>query len=193
MPQDPLTSLGPIFRWSEAQHAGLSDPVLYRLLKEGAIERIGHGLYLQAGADSLDLDLAEIAAASPLATLCLTSALARHDLTDHIPARIDAALPRSKRLPAVSAPVKWHRFSDATFHIGRENLDLGGIAIGLYTAERSIIDAYRLRHQEGAELGREALKRWLKLRGSQPSSLLAMAKSFPKAAPQLRADLELLL
>ena len=41
-----------------------------------------------------------------------------------------------------------------------------GLALGVYSAERSIIDAFRLRHQEGEELAIEALRRWLR-RGSQ--------------------------
>ena len=41
--------------------------------------------------------------------------------------------------------------------------------------ERSIVDAYRLRHLEGDELGREALKAWLRQHGSQPSRLRTIA------------------
>lgn len=187
-------SLGPVFRWSEAQDAGMADPRLYRLIREGAVERIGHGLYRWTEADIEDLDLIEIAAASPLATLCLTTALARHDLTDEIPARIDVAVPRGTTMPKTTAPTTWHRFNAETFEIGRDLLPLvGGLQIGLYGPERTIIDVYRLRHLEGLELGRDALKQWLRRRGAQPAALLRMAESFPRAVPQLRADLQVLL
>lgn len=187
-------SLGPVFRWSEAQAAGMADPRLYRLIREGAVERIGHGLYRWTDAEIEDLDLIEIAAASPLATLCLTTALARHDLTDEIPARIDVAVPRGTTMPKTTAPAAWHRFNPETFAIGRGVLGLvGGLQIGLYGPERTIIDVYRLRHIEGVELGRDALKRWLRWRGAQPAALLRMAESFPRAIPQLRADLQVLL
>jgi predicted transcriptional regulator of viral defense system len=191
---DLLGQLGPVFRWREARHAGLSDPTLNRLLTEGRLERISHGLYLRADARVADLDLVVVAAANDRSTLCLTSALARHDLTDQIPTRIDVALPRDARPPKVSAPVRWHRFAPATFDLGRDTIALdGGYVIGLYSPERSIVDAYRLRHLEGDELGREALKAWLRQRGSQPSRLLEVAASFPKALGRLREDLRVLL
>jgi hypothetical protein len=64
--------------------------------------------------------------------------------------------------------------------------------IGIYTAERSIIDAFRLRHLDGADLANEALKRWLR-RGGQPSDLLRIAKAFPRALTPLRQTMEILL
>lgn len=189
-----LERVGSVFRWSDAHATGLSDPVLYRLVKQGRIERISHGLYRLAEVDIADLDLVVIAASSDRATLCLTSALARHDLTDQIPSRIDIALPRGTRAPKVSAPARWHQFAAATFDLGRDVIGLDGeFTIGLYSPERSIVDAYRLRHLEGDELGREALKAWLQRRGSQPSRLLDVAASFPKAEGRLREDLRVLL
>jgi hypothetical protein len=191
---DLLEQLGPVFRWRDAQSVGLSDPTMHRLLTEGRLERISHGLYLQAEARVADLDLVVVAAANDRATICLTSALARHGLTDQIPPRIDVALPRGTRPPKVSAPVRWHRFAPATFDLGRDVIMLdGGYTLGLYSPERSIVDAYRLRHLEGDELGREALKAWLRQRGSQPSRLLEAAAPFPKALVRLREDLQVLL
>lgn len=62
----------------------------------------------------------------------------------------------------MSAPVRWHRFEPTTFDLDRDVIALGGgYAIALYPPERSIVDAYRMRHLEGDQLGREALKVWL--------------------------------
>ena len=80
-----------------------------------------------------------------------------------------------------------------TFDIGRDELTLTDNAtIGLYSAERSIIDAFRLRHLEGPELANEALKSWLRA-GGQADQLLRLARSFPRAATPLRQTLEILL
>lgn len=193
-PTDLLTALPPLFSYTDARKRGLSDRELRMLQERGEIEKLGRGLF---GTSDLhaDPDLIEIAFRAPLATLCLTSALARHDLTDEIPATIDIALPRGMRPPSTSAPVTWHKFSPDTFDLGREMIDIGaGYQIGLYSAERSICDAFRLRHREGAELANEALKRWLRQPHTQPAELLAMAaKLGPKAAGPIRSTLQILL
>ena len=79
------------------------------------------------------MDLLEIACRAPAATLCLTSALARHGLTDEIPSTIDVALPRGRHRPVTLAPVTWHLFDPATFPLGREELRVDEqTTIGVY-------------------------------------------------------------
>ena len=181
------------FAYTIARAEGLSDRQLKAFLEVGLLERLGHGIYRKADAPPADLDRIEIALRAPEATLCLTSALSIHDLTDAIPSAIDLALPRSKRPPRVTAPARWHRFQDDTFWLGRETIEVDlGVALGLYNSERCIIDAFRLSHLEGQEFALEALKRWLKRRGSLPSNLLEMARSFPKVEPSLLQALRIL-
>lgn len=188
-----LDTLPNAFSYSLAHERGLSDRRLRRLVADGVLERLGHGLYRKADAPPADFDRIEIALRAPEATLCLTSALSLHDLTDAIPAEIDIALPRSRRSPRVGAPVRWHRFHEDTFLIGRETIEVDeGLSLGLYSAERSVIDAFRLRHQEGEDLAVEALRRWLKRPGATPADLLAMARSFPKVERSLLQALRIL-
>ena len=72
------------------------------------------------------------------------------DLTDEIPSAIDIALPTGAHRPRLTALVAWHMFDPDTFHIGRGTLAVDSeTSIGIYSAERSIIDAFRLRHREG--------------------------------------------
>lgn len=126
--------------------------------------------------------------------MCLRSALARHGLIDDIPAEIDIALRRGTRAPALGAPIRWHRFDPTTFDLGRGVLDLGaGQTIGLYGPERCIADAFRLAGSEGPGLGNEALRRWLRRRGSTPAQLLRLAAQLPKAGTSLRRSLQVLL
>jgi predicted transcriptional regulator of viral defense system len=186
-----LAELPDTFRYSEALEQ-ISDRQLRRLLADGRITAVSRGLYRKSewlGDDGL----IEIASKSPQATICLRSALARHDLIDDIPAELDIAVPRGSWTPETMAPVRWRSFDPATFSIGRELLDIGGgRSIGIYSAERSIVDAFRLRHLDGADLANEALKRWLR-RGGQPSELLRIAKAFPRTITPLRQTLEILL
>lgn len=188
-----LAALPDIFTHADASALGISDRRLADMRRTGDINRLARGIYLKPGID-IDYDLAEIALRAPRATLCLTSALARHSLTDDIPPSINVALPRNQRHPRTAAPVTWHRFDTETFDIGRTEQALSDeLSIGIYDPIRSIIDAYRLRHLYGIDQAHEALKRWLPERGNQPSELLRMAKLFPKAEPTLRTALETLL
>ncbi|MHC4851866.1 MAG: type IV toxin-antitoxin system AbiEi family antitoxin domain-containing protein, partial [Planctomycetota bacterium] len=157
------------------------------------IEPLGRGLFMRAGTAG-DPDLIEIAARAPSATLCLASALARHGLTDEIPDSIHVAIERSRRPPRTEAPVTWHRFDEATITIDRQEFKVtNGYTLGVYGPRRSIIDTFKLRHIEGHDTAIEALRRWLKRRGNQPSSLLATLRHFPTAERSVRAALEVLL
>jgi hypothetical protein len=62
----------------------------------------------------------------------LTTASARHELTDVIQARIDIAIPRGSRAPALRSPVDIHFFAAETFDLGREKIDAG------HGAERAV-------------------------------------------------------
>jgi predicted transcriptional regulator of viral defense system len=182
------------FTYAQARAAGVSKHELYKLRDEGRLEPLSRGLYRRADDDIADLELVEIARRAPSATLCLATALARHDLSDEIPQALDIALPRGTRTPVTAAPVQWHHFDRATFEIGREALRLDeGTSIGLYTAERCIIDAFRTRATGGHELAYEALKRWSRRRRANAGALLKLAAAFPRTVTPIRKALEILL
>lgn len=189
-----LDRLPDAFSHAKARNRGLSDWALARMYEEGLLERLGRGWYTKANRPTTDPDLLAIATRAPAATLCLRSALARHGLSDDIPRRIDIAIPAGTRPPSMTLPIAWHRFEASTFSLGRDELPLGADhTIGLYSPERCIIDAFRLRRLEGPELGREALRRWLGRPGAQPSRLLRLASAFPRTEGPLRTALEILL
>jgi predicted transcriptional regulator of viral defense system len=186
--------LGDTFTHREARAAGVSDRRLYRLRDAGEVVALGGGLYRWADAPPADDDLVEIAGRVPRGTLCLETALARHGLIDVIPAAIDVAVPRGSTRPALRAPVRLHQFSQSTFDLGREPLDVGARQpLGVYSAERSIVDVVRLRHREGADVAWEALRRWLARPGRSPAQLMDLAARIPRAEPALRQALEVLL
>ncbi len=186
--------LGETFTYSEAMAAKLGDKRLYGLRDAGEIISLGGGVYRWADAPPADFDLIEIAERVPLATLCLETALARHGLIDTIPAAIDIAIPRGSWRPALQSPSRLHQFAARTFELGREPLDVGARRpMGIYSAERSLIDVVRLRHLEGSDVAWEALRRWLRTPGRSPAQLITLAESFPGAEPALRKALEILL
>ena len=188
-----IEELPVVFTHAHARTRGISDRQLYEWRDGALIERLGRGIFIRPELD-VDHDLIEISVRAREATLCLTSALARHELIDDIPAVIDIALPREQRQPRAAAPARWHRFDTATFSIDRSELDIGaGRTIGFYGPQRCIIDAFRLRHLYGTEQAVGALRRWLDRRGSQPADLLRIATSFPATERTIRNALEILL
>lgn len=183
------------FSYAEVRRLGVPERQLRRMVLEDKVELLSRGLYRRTDADSLvDLDLIEIQHRARDATLCLVTALARHGLTDQIPGAIDVALPRGRRSPQLAAPVSWHHFSRESFSIGRELLAVGkSEQIGIYSAERCIVDIFRLRHREGTDVAVEALRAWLRRPGSRPAALMAVAGHFPSSVTPLRTALEILL
>jgi hypothetical protein len=162
------------------------------MLAVGEVERIGRGMYVRTDGVPLDCDLTEIAAKAQRPTLCLVSALARNELTDIIPAAHDIALPRGAWRPRTSALVHWHSFDPATFEIGRSEVPVDDThALGVYSAPRTIVDAYRLRYHVGPDIANEALRRWLRA-GGEPSELMRLASSFPAARPAVLHALQVL-
>ncbi len=190
-----LPTLLPLsFTAARAVELGFTRSQLRSLVEHGELDRFARGLYRRLDAPLADLDLVEIALRAPDATICLESALARHDLTDRIPAATHVALPRARRHPATAAPVRWHRFDERSFDLGRETVAVEpGLKIGLYSAERTLVDTFRLRHREGSDLANEALRRWVRNRRVPPAKLLELASHFPNATPAIRAALEVLL
>lgn len=194
-PASPWPSnLPSVFTYTDARAAGLSAERLYRYRDEGRLEQVGRGLYRWADAPPIDHNLIEIAYRISQGTLCLVTALARHGLTDHIPNRIDVAVPRGRRIPSLQSPADIHVFARKTYSLGRQAIQIGeGLTIGLYSAERSLIDVIRLRHREGPEVAWDALRRWLRRRGAKPAALIEMARSFHGAERAVRRALEVVL
>lgn len=184
-----MTALTP----STAARDRLSRSGLYRSAGDGRYARIARGVYLPADAAAADWDWLEAATRRPDATICLTSALALHDLTDAIPSALDVAIPRGARIPATDAAIAWHSFDKATFELGRETTQIPGaeLTIGLYSPERSIADAFRLRGAIGYEIARDALKEWLR-HGGKPARLLEIATALPRAKAPVSNALDIL-
>ncbi|MDF9874886.1 type IV toxin-antitoxin system AbiEi family antitoxin domain-containing protein [Cellulosimicrobium cellulans] len=183
-----------VTRWSEVVGSGLSAGKAHQVLTDPTkYERIGHGLYRSLDLPPVDTDLVEIAARAPKATLCLTSALAWHGLTDEIPMTYDLAVARGTRPPALHAGVTFHRFDAATYSIGREPHPLPDepdLTIWVYSSERTIADLFRLPHRRDEAIA--ATKQWLRGRGHTPARLLEVGRQLPRTEKALRNALSVL-
>jgi len=84
----------------------------------------------------------------------------------------------SSRPPSIGyPPTHVHVFAADAFELGREQVRLeSGEEISIYSPERSVVDAMRLKSQVGTDVAYEALRRYLRRPGSSPGSLLRLAR-----------------
>jgi len=188
-----MSDLPNLFTTADALAHGIPRVTLHRLTQQGKIRSISRGLYLRGIDKTIDLDLAEIAAKAPMATICLSSALAQHGLNDEIPKRIDIAIPRGTWAPKTTAAVTWHRFNSKTFKEGSSKQPILGtnLTIGIYSAERTLADLARHPKMDQAELV-EGIRRWLRQPGNHPSKLLKFSQNLPGARFHIQRILEIL-
>ena len=188
-----LADLPYLFTTAEALAKGIPSSTFHRLAQRGDFHSIARGLYMRNMENAVDLDLAEVASKTPSATICLTSALAEHDLSDAIPNKLHVAIPRGAWAPRTTAAVAWHRFDPETFQIGRGERPIPGtdLAIGIYTPERTLADIARHPNLDQAELI-EGIRRWLRKPGNHPANLLEVARRLPGARYRIQTILEIL-
>jgi hypothetical protein len=158
-----LQELGPVFRSKDAVAAGLSWRDLYALRDRGEILELSRGLYQLASAGISNVDFVAVCGRAPRGMICLNSALAYWDLSDEIPVEVDLAVPSGSHRPVIDyPPTQVHVFHAGTFALGR--LEVGGESgehFWVSDRERTIADAFRLRHLIGEDLAFPALRRYL--------------------------------
>ena len=87
-----------MLRQSEAVRAGVGSRTLYRLVEQGVVEQVGHGLYRRSDALAADLDLLEVALRSARATTCAgTATIASRSTLANQPTGPMSSTPLSRR------------------------------------------------------------------------------------------------
>jgi predicted transcriptional regulator of viral defense system len=182
--------LGGAFKAGDAVEIGVHPRDLYALRDEGFLVELSRGVYRPADAEmSPYLDLVAVSWRSPRGSICLNSALYFWDLTDEVPAEVHLAVPRGSHRPRISyPPVRVHVFAAYTFDLGRERLRLdSGEEINIYSQERSVVDAVRLRGRVGTGVAYEALRRYLRRPGASTGELLRLARRLRAGGPMADA------
>ena len=159
-----LREIGPVFRSKEAVAAGVSWRDLYALRDCGEILELSRGLYqLADAAGSANVDFIAVCGRAPHGMICLNSALAYWDLSDEIPAQVHLAVPSGTHRPIIDyPPTQVHVFRAGTFSLGRlEVAAETGERFWISDRERTLADAFRLRHLIGEDMALTALRRYL--------------------------------
>lgn len=169
---DRLREIGPIFRSRDAHAAGVSWRDLYDLRDTGDVLELSRGLFQLAEASGTgNIDFVAVCARAPHGMIALDSALSYWDFTDNIPPEVHLAVPEGTHRPTIDhPPTTVHVFRAATFDLGRVEIrQEGGERFRITDRERTIVDAFRLRHRLGEDEAHRALRRYL----AQPRPKLA--------------------
>ncbi|MEO1061344.1 MAG: type IV toxin-antitoxin system AbiEi family antitoxin domain-containing protein [Actinomycetota bacterium] len=189
-----LEGIGPVFRSRQAVQAGVSWRALYALRDEGLILELSRGLFQLAefaGADNTDF--VAVCARAPHGMIAMESALSYWDLTDEIPSTVHVAVPEGSHKPTIDhPPTTVHVFRSATFELGRVEVgESAGERFSITDRERTVVDAFRLRHLIGESTAHRALRRYLGQARPKPARLDEVAQEL-RATTALRTALRVL-
>lgn len=189
-----LQAHGGFVRISDLRQQGIDRRRLYALAADGAVERVGQGLYRSTDVELLPLDdLAEAAIAIPHGVICLTSALVYHELTDENPRVIHMAVEGKRWAPQIiSTPVQIYRFSGQAFSAGIEEAQLDGVPVRIYNKEKTLADCLKYRHKLPPGVPQAALRDYVRLRRTSVDQLLQYAR-ICRVEPLLRRYMEVLM
>lgn len=166
-----------VVRASELFGRGVHPRTVYALRNAGELEQVSRGLYRLAAAPvPLHLDLLAVATRAPNAVICLVSALAFHELTDEIPHEVSIAIRRGATSPLIDhPPVRIFHFADFAYGLGIEHHKIEGVDLKVYSATKSIVDAFRFRNRIGEDVAIKALATALRSRRARPGAILELA------------------
>lgn len=119
-------------RRSELRDASVTVATVSRMQQTGEVVRLARGLYQLPDAP-LDIhhSLAEAAKRIPKGVICLTSALAFHELTDQLPRRVWVAIGKKDWSPKKDRPtLRIARFTDALLAAGVEIHVVENVPVG---------------------------------------------------------------
>ena len=160
-------------RLSELMGEGITASTISRLEREGSLVRLARGLYQLSDA-SIDTHhtLAEVAKLVPKGIICLTSALAFHELTDQLPAQVWIAIGAKDWRPTFQyPPVRFARFSAPQLAIGVEQHTIDGVAVPIFGVAKTIADLFRYRRTIGLNVALEGLREALRQKKATPGEI----------------------
>lgn len=173
-------------RLSEIKEAGITAATVSRMVEKGLVNRLGRGLYQLPDAEiDANHSLAEAAKLVPKGVICLTSALAFHELTDTIPSHVWIAIGSKDRLPRASyPPLQFVRFGAKVLNAGVEEHRIEGVHTRIYSPAKTVIDLFRYRQSAGKRyrkspglnLALEGLKEALRSRKATPAEVAVYAR-----------------
>ena len=97
----------------------------------------------------------------PHGVLYLISALAFHEMTTQVPHEVWIAIPRNSEPPRLDyPPIRVVRLSPAPYAAGIETHAIDGMAVKVYSREKTLADCFKHRNEIGLDTTLEAVRRY---------------------------------
>lgn len=181
-----------MMRTSELAAEGVAATTMARLLVNGTVLRLSRGLYQLADADiDIHHDLAEAMKRVPKGVICLTSALAYHELTDQMPHKVWMAIGSKDWAPAEHGPrLRIVRMSVRLLQSDIETHMIENVSVSMFTIPRTLVDCFRHRKSVGKNVAIEALREAIRQRKATPAAIAECAHkhgAWSVMAPYLEA------
>jgi len=164
-------------RMKDMKASGFQTRDIRKLVENGRIVKVKPGLYRLADIRPQESSgMVEVCLAMPKAVICLTSALAFHELTTFVPTSISFAIPMSdKPINLSHPPSEPYYFSQDQYKAGIEHHETKAGHIRIYGPEKTVCDLFRFRNKLGEDLALEGLKEYLKRRNRDLNKLMKFA------------------
>lgn len=142
--------------------AEIGVPRQYLLLacEQGALERVGRGLYCLPDAMMDEhRSFAEVCKRVPSGVISLLSALQFHEISTQIPHEVWLAIGEKSRKPKIDTmQLRTVRFSGPAFSEGIEAHNFNGVECRIYNPAKTIADCFKYRNKIGLDVALEALR-----------------------------------
>lgn len=160
-------------RLTEFRNVGITAATVSRLEEAGEITRLTRGLYQLPDANvDANHTLAQAAKLVPRGVVCLTSALAFHELIDKIPSKVWLAIGSKDWRPASKyPPLRFARFPAELLRSGVETHDIEGIPVRVFNVAKTLADVFRYRNTVGSGVAIEGLRAALRERKASPAQI----------------------
>lgn len=147
-------------RLRDVTSQGVHPEYVRRLVKQGALNHVGRGLYVASDAElTSEHTLVEVAKRVPEGIVCLLSSLRFHQVGTQSPRQVWLAIDRKARLPRTcDLPIRFVRFSGPALSEGVEERLLEGVCVKVYGPAKTVADCFKYRNKIGLDIALEALR-----------------------------------
>ena len=164
---EQLIDNGRPFSAQEALRHGVSRALLSQNCQRGRLSRLCRGVYAPSGSPVISMpELTALLSRGTEFVVCLLSALRLHEFTTQLPHELWVAVRIGHKLPKLpGSPIPMCvQMSNAAYDYGVVYLEREGLRIPVYSAAKTVADAFKFRNKYGLEVALEALREGYRLR-----------------------------